>query len=137
MERGRYRWMSPAARVPQQVASFPARLMFTELDHTTFRLDGMAGAPEPGSHQPPLVWPRDPTSQMFSMMVAAPTDSWVGVAVLTLDRWTTTDPPLHVEIIRRGGLHQARISDGAATVLFDVRSIDGPPWLRIERSTSS
>jgi hypothetical protein len=64
-------------------------------------------------------------------LVDAPAEGWLGPALVTLERWTASGTALVVEVLRRGSLCQARISDGSAYALFDIRRSDGLFWLTV------
>lgn len=123
------------------MASFPAALVFTEVDDAAVRLDGLAGIPVPAGG-PPAAHTlggaagaaggrANTVRHPFSLLVSAPAEGWLGPALVTLDRWAATGAALTVEVLRRGGLCQARISDGSALALFDIRRADGLFWLTI------
>ena len=116
--------------MPEALASFPATLVFSEVDYATLRLDGLAGIPVPaaaGTAPDHPARPRHP----FSMVVEAPAGSWLAAALVTLDRGAATGAGLVVEVVRRGARCQATFSDGTACARFDVRGVDGLFWLRI------
>ena len=138
----RHRWWRRGADQPAEpLASFPAALVFTEVDDAALRLDGLAGIPVPAGGPPAARTlggsavtaggHPNPARHPFSMLVSAPAEGWLGPALVTLDRWTATGAALMVEVLRRGALCQARISDGTALALFDIRRADGLFWLTI------
>jgi len=134
-------WRRGAERRAEPLASFPAALVFTELDDAALRLDGLAGIPVPAGGPPAAralggaaaaAGGRDNTARHpFSLLVDAPAEGWLGPALVTVERWTASTDALTVEVLRRGAVCQARISDGTALALFDVRSSDGLFWLTI------
>jgi hypothetical protein len=131
--------------VADPVACFPATLLFAEPDDAALRLDGLAGIPVParfpaaaggfgpinGRPAPPQAGGVAAPLHPFSMLVDAPGDAWLAVALITLERWTDRGAALAVEVARRAGRCQARMSDGTASALFDVRRADGLFWLTI------
>ena len=131
----------------EPVASFPATLVFAEVEEAIFRLDGLAGIPVPVGG-PPVAHAlggagatagppggggsgQDGPRHPFSLLVDAPGDGWLAAALVTVDRWTATGTGLAVEVLRRGARWQARISDSVATVVFDLRRTNGLFWLTI------
>lgn len=141
-QEARYRWWRRGADpLAEPVASFTATLVFAEVEEATFRLDGLAGIPVPAGG-PPMAHAlggatvaagreQDHPRHPFSLQVDLPGDGWLAAALVTLERWTTTGVGVAVEVLRRGSRCQARMSDGAATALFDLRRADGLFWLTI------
>ena len=137
----RHRWWRKGAEQPAEaLASFPAALVFTEVDDAALRLDGLAGIPVPADGPPAARTLGgaaaaggcvNPACHPFSLLVGAPAEGWLAPALITLERWTRTGAALMVEVLRRGALCQARMSDGTALALFDIRRADGLFWLTI------
>jgi hypothetical protein len=134
-------WRKGSVRPAELVASFPAALVFAEVDGGCFRLDGLAGIPVPAGGPPADRvlgggaragrYDGNAARHPFSLQVCPPGDGWLGAALVTLERWTAAGTALMVEVLRRGGMCQARMSDGTAFALFDVRRSDGLFWLTI------
>ena len=138
----RHRWWRRGADRPATpLASFPAALVFAEVDDAALRLDGLAGIPVPAGGPPAAHALGSGTAaggggantarHPFSLLVDAPAEGWLAPALATIERWTASGAALMVEVVRRGALCQARISDGVAYALFDVRRSDGLFWLTI------
>ncbi|HET6811722.1 MAG TPA: hypothetical protein VFH50_12000 [Acidimicrobiales bacterium] len=138
----RNRWWRRGAEQPAEpLASFPAALVFTEVDDAGLRLDGLAGIPVPAGGPPvaralgrsagAAAGCANTARHPFSLLVDAPAEGWLAPALVTLERWTDSTAALVVEVMRRGRLCQARISDGTAYALFDIRRSDGLFWLTI------
>jgi hypothetical protein len=115
--------------------------VFIEVEDAAIRLDGLAGIPVP-TGGPPAARTLggaagsaggcgNTARHPFSLLVDAPAEGWLAPALVSLERWNGSTAALMVEVLRRGAGCQARISDGAALALFDIRRADGLAWLTI------